>query len=76
MNFNEYLFYQVCQYLECNKLMKESLLWSMCGEWWWWCVYNIIWVAGLTLDKAVLIPVTITINHIHFSINGHNNNYC
>ena len=55
--------------------MKESLLWSMCGEW-WWCVYNIIWVAGLTLDKAALIPDTITIKHIHFSINGHNNNYC
>ena len=35
------LVYQVHQYLECNKLMKESLLWSMCGEWWWWCVYNI-----------------------------------
>ena len=66
---------QVRQYLECNKLMKESLLWSMCGEW-WWCVYNIIWVAGLTLDKAALIPDTITIKHIHFSINGHNNNYC
>ena len=41
--------------------MKESLLWSMCGEWWWWCVYNIIWVAGLTLDKAALISATIAI---------------
>ena len=39
-------------------------------------IYDIIWVAGLTLDKAALIPDTITIKHIHFSINGHKNNYC
>ena len=25
---------------------------------------------------SALIPATITIKHIHFSINGHNNNYC
>ena len=38
-------------------------------------MYNIIWVAGLTLDKAALISATITINRVLHAISFARNDF-